>query len=270
LGSVVEIPTRRQAEQLLADRLRSVNGNEFRPSSSRTLRDFAETCWLPEVLPTLKYSTGRYYQYMLRVHLYPIFGETQLRLISRDAAQNFFSAKLRSGLSWRTVKSLRTTLETLMAAAEMAELIPSNPVRKTRFPRRGLANQRAVIAPEKIRELLDALPQPSRSLAWLLVLTGLRIGELLAVRWRKVDLEAGTLRVAETVYDGHFDVPKTQRSQRSVPLAAKAIQILTAQKPAVVNPEALVFATREGGPFDRHNLSRRQLRSTCKKLGIVG
>ena len=50
------------------------------------------------------------------------------------------------------------------------------------------------------------------------MLTGLRIGELLALRWRGVNLELGVLRVTETVYDGHFDTPKTQRSQRSVPL----------------------------------------------------
>ena len=47
---------------------------------------------------------------------------------------------------------------------------------------------------ERTRELLDALPESSHSLAWLLVLTGLRIGELLALRWRNVDLERGTLR----------------------------------------------------------------------------
>ncbi|MFY9561303.1 MAG: tyrosine-type recombinase/integrase [Terriglobales bacterium] len=270
LGAVAEIPTRRQAEQLLAERLRSVNSSEYRPSSACTFRDYVENRWLPEVLPTLKYSSKKHYQYMLRVHLYPAFGEMQLRLITRDAVQLFLSAKLRSGLSWRTVKSLRTAFGTVMAAAEVAELIPSNPIRKTRFPRRGPAKQRAVIAPEKIRDLLDALPEPSRSLGWLLVLTGLRIGELLALRWQNVDLEQGTLRVTQTVYDGHFDVPKTQRSQRSVPLAAKAVQILAARKPAAMNPEALVFATSTGAPFDRHNLTNRQLKSTCKKLNLVG
>ena len=257
LGTVAEIPTLRQAEQLLAERLRLVNSSEYRPSSSRTLRDYAENCWLPEVLPTLKRSTKKYYQYFLKVHLYPMFGEMQLRLITRDAVQLFLGSKLRSGLSWRTVKSLRTAFGTILAAAEAAELISSNPVRKTRFPRRGPTKQRAVIAPEKVRDFLEALPQPSRSLAWLLALTGLRIGELLAVRWRNVDLEHGTLRVTETVYDGHFDVPKTQRSQRSVPLAAKAIQILAARKPAVMNPEALVFASTMGTPFDRHNLTNK-------------
>lgn len=192
----------------------------------------------------------------------------QLRLITRDVVQNFLSAKLQSGLSWRTVKGLRTTFGALMAAAEVAELTPSNPVRKTRFPRRGPTKQKAVIAPEKIRQLLDALPEPSRSIAWLLVLTGLRIGELLAVRWQNVDLENGVLRVVETVYDGHFDTPKTQRSQHSVPLGPMAIRILTARKPVPMSPEALVFSARDGSPFDRHNLTRRQLKSTCQKLGI--
>jgi integrase len=197
-------------------------------------------------------------------------GRTNLRRRNRDVVQDFISAKLRSGLSWRTVKGIRTVLGTVLSAAEMAELIPSNPVRKTRFPRRGPTKQRAEIAPEKIRELLDALPEPSRSLAWLLVLTGLRIGELLALRWRNIDLEKGELRVTHSVYDGHFDIPKTPRSQRSVPLGSKAIQILAARKPAVLNPEALVFGTREGSPFDRHNLSNRQLKATCRKLNLVG
>jgi site-specific recombinase XerD len=76
--------------------------------------------------------------------------------------------------------------------------------------------------------------------------------------------------VTETVYDGHFDVPKTQRSQRSVPLSAMSIQILTARKPAGMNPEALVFATRTGTPLVRHNLTNKQLKPTCRKLGLEG
>ena len=99
--------------------------------------DQGRNYWLPEVLPTVKYSTKKNYQYILRVHVYPALGDMQLRLINRDVVQDFISAKLRSGLSWRTAKSIRTALGTLMGGAEMAELIPSNPVRKTRFPRRG-------------------------------------------------------------------------------------------------------------------------------------
>jgi len=270
LGSVADIPTRRQAEQLLADRLRPINSGEFRPNSSRTFRDYAEGSWLPEVLPAVKHSTRRHYQYLLKVHLYPAFGSFQLRLITRDAVQSLLSAKLRSGLSWATVKHIRTVLGAVMGAAEMAELIPSNPVRKTRLPRRGPRKEKAIIAPEKIRELLDALPEPSQSLARLLVFTGLRIGELLALRWRDVDLESGVLRVTRSVYEGHFDEPKTARSRRSVPLGARSIEILLARKPAAVDPEDLIFSTRSGTAFERHNLSHKQLRPACKRLGLAG
>ncbi len=195
LGTVAELPTRREAERVFADRLRHINAGDYRPKSTCTFRQFVDASWLPEVLPTLKYSTQNHYRYILNVHLLPAFSDMQLRSISRDMVQKFIAAKLRSGLAWKTVRHFRTVLGTVLGAAEIAGLLEGNPVRKTRFPRRGPVPDKVPIAPEKIRALLEALPEPSRSLAWLLVLTGLRIGELLALRWRDLDLEQGIVRV---------------------------------------------------------------------------
>jgi integrase len=84
---------------------------------------------------------------------------------------------------------------------------------KTKLPRRQRGAERTVLTPLQIRSLASAVDEPGRSIMLLLVLTGLRIGELLALRWSWVDLKARLLRVAETVYDGHFDRPKTKRSE---------------------------------------------------------
>ncbi len=270
IGTVAELPTRRDAERVLADRLRHINSGDYRPQSARTFREYVEGSWLPEVLPSVKYSTQKHYQYATNIHLLPAFGDMQLRLISRDAVQSFIAAKIRSGLSWKTVKHLRTVLGTVLVAAEAAGLVEGNPVRKTRLPRRGPAPERPAIAREKILELLAALPEPSQSLAWLLVLTGLRIGELLALRWRDVDLDAQALRVRQTVYEGHFDTPKTAQSNRTVALAPKCIEILRACKPATVDPDALVFAARNGSPLSRRNLLQRQLVPTAERTGLQG
>jgi integrase len=104
----------------------------------------------------------------------------------------------------------------------------------------------------------------------LLVLTGLRVGELLALRWKNIDLAGRTVRVTETVYDGHFDTPKTQRSNRVIPIGDEVSSVLRALCDAAIKPEDLVFATQHGQPLSRHNVLRRQLRPACKKLGLDG
>jgi integrase len=118
--------------------------------------------------------------------------------------------------------------------------------------------------------LLEALPEPSRSLAWLLTFAGLRVGELLALRWRDVDLEGGFIRVRQSVYEGVFDDPKTKRSRRTVPLGTQGTEILKGRKPTVCDPESLVFAARNGSPLCRRNLLNRQLKPTSEKLKLEG
>jgi integrase len=270
LGAVAEISTRRQARKLLSDRLRPINAGEYRPQATWTLQSFIQDRWLPEVLPTLKYSSKQHYEYITNHHLLPVFGDVQLRLISRDVVQSFLFAKLKSGLSWKTVKHVRTTLGTILQAAVMQDLIFDNPVRKTRFPRRGHVEEKAPISPEKLRALLAVLPEPSCSLVWLLALTGLRIGELLALRWQDVDFVTGVLRVCQSVYEGHFDEPKSRRGRRVIPMSAKCREVLESRKPAEVEASALVFATRNGTPLSRRNLLSRELKPACEKVGLKG
>jgi integrase len=81
-------------------------------------------------------------------------------------------------------------------------------------------------------------------------------------------MEARVLRVRETVYDGHFDTPKTQRSFRAVPLGDGVVAVFKARKRQDAQPDALVFATRDGKPLDRRNLLRRDLQPACKALGL--
>lgn len=220
LGPVSEIPTRRGAETVLDERLRRINSGDFRPQSSHKLAKFAENSWLPCVLPTLKHSTQQHYQYVLRVDLNPEFGETQLRLISKDTVQKFLFRKFQT-LSWKTVKHIRTVFGTIFKAAQDAGLVSENPVLKTRLPRRGPVPEKRAIQPAEISKLLENLPQPSRSIAGLLVFTGMRVGEVLALRWRDGDLESGKIRIRQTVYEGHFDEPKTKRSNRTIPLGPR-------------------------------------------------
>jgi integrase len=267
LGTVADFPTRRDAEMLLSDRLRRINSADYHPRSCCLFRSFVQE-WEEQTLPTLKYATQEHYKYVVHYHLMPRFGDVQLRFISRESIQLFIAEKMRQELSWRTVKHLRTTLGTILGTAEYWGYIEDNPVRKTRLPRRGLQPERTVLTPKQLNSLLEGLAEPSKSLVWLLVLTGLRIGELLALRWQDVDLKAGLLRVSRTLYEGHFDEPKTRSSIRTVPLSTKAVEIVASFRQDSSNLDSLVFSTSKGTALSRRNLANRQLRPTCDELKI--
>jgi len=268
IGTVAELTTRRLAMRALSERLRSLNGGSQRPQAMRTLKEFVQMDWEPVVLPTLKYATQTHYKYMLRGHLIPAFGERRLLDISREAIQAFLAAKLRDGFAWETVHHIRCALSKVLGTAEEWDYISDNPARKTRLPRRDCNPERPVVTPQQVKCLVAALPEPAKSIALLLVLTGLRIGELLALRWKNVNLDNKVLRVTESVYEGHFDQPKTRRSVRAIPLGQEAVSTLFALRQDVSGPEQLIFATHSGRPLCRRNLLQRQLRPTCKELGL--
>jgi integrase len=82
-------------------------------------------------------------------------------------------------------------------------------------------------------------------------MTGLRVGELFALRWQDADLQNGFVSVRQTVYEGHFDEPKSRQSKRRIPLGPKCVEILTALKSTKAVPMGLVFSARNGSPRKR-------------------
>ncbi|MDR3713344.1 MAG: hypothetical protein P4L51_11045, partial [Puia sp.] len=69
--------------QMLDDLLRKVNSSDFRPQAVWTFRSFVEDRWKPDLYPTLKFSSKKFYDNMVDAHLMPVFGDTQLRLLSK-------------------------------------------------------------------------------------------------------------------------------------------------------------------------------------------
>ena len=81
----------------------------------------------------------------------------------------------------------------------------------------------------------------SRSIATRLAMTGLLVGELLALRWQDIDFEKGFFSARQTVYEGHFDVPKGKRSKRTLSFGSVCAEIFTSLRKPGVNPSALIF-----------------------------
>jgi integrase len=119
--------------------------------------------------------------------------------------------------------------------------------------------------------VIDALAEPTKSIVTLMVVGSLRIGEAAALRWERI--HSDRIEVVERFYEGEFDDAKTDAGRRSIPLDSFGILrgVLDSawQRSKHRNPADLVFTNARGGPVNRRNLLRRQLKPTVKKLGTV-
>lgn len=135
------------------------------------------------MLPTMKYATQKSRAYFLRVHLIPAFWRRYLRGGFPAADPGTAQFHLAAGLAWETAHHLQCALSKILGTAVEWGYIEANPVRTTKLPKRMRIRPKPVLTPIQLRLLLMRPPEPSRSLVFLLALTGIRIGELLALRW---------------------------------------------------------------------------------------
>lgn len=270
LGLDSQIRTRHEAQKLLEARLKAVNQSQCLPNVMLTFESFVQEQWKPAVLPTIKPSSAKHYEFDLKRYLIPNFGPMRLGDITRMKVQTFLASKRQQGYSGSTVHSMRTTLSKVLQAAVDWGTIEQNPARGIRIGERQPVRERLFLTPEQIRRLLAALPEPCRTLALLAVLTGMRIGELLALRWKHVDFLRNVIQVRESVYEGRFGSPKTRSSRRDVPISQPLREALLAHRAhrGGSEPEALLFTSRAGTPLNPKNLLRRVLSPTCRRLGL--
>jgi len=139
-----------------------------------------------------------------------------------------------------------------------------------KMPERTLKRPHRFLSAEEVPRLIASSKEPARTIIILATMTGLRIGEILALRWERVDLLRRTLLVADTGYKGHFGTPKTRASRREVPLASAVVRELKEHylRSTDHSPRALVFATPQGVPLAADNLRKKSLRTACKRAGL--
>ena len=93
--------------------------------------------------------------------------------------------KFRQGRAGKTVRNAWTLLSSILESAVEYGYLQANPARGVKFPQKALKEKPAMIAGDDFAKLLEQLGEPYRTMVSLIAATGLRIGELLALRWRR-------------------------------------------------------------------------------------
>jgi integrase len=270
IGTVADLPNRRDALAKMEERLRDLNQGTQRPESGITFAGFVDTQWKVLALPNFKASTQHGYNTVLTVHVLPAWRTWRLRDIERIAIQQWIADKFRKRTGWQVVRNAWTLLASVLESAVEYGYLESNPARGIKFPPKPVKQKPAIIAGADFAKLLGHLGEPYRTMVSLIAATGLRIGELLALRWSALDLDAGTLAVRESVFEGTFQAPKTTRAQRTIPLGPRAVKALAAHRARCMRlePDALVFGNRSGGPFRESKMLRNVLQPAAVEAGL--
>lgn len=255
--------TKRTAEAWLRDVLDQAHRGTL-PGLVRTGATFGDAAaeWLRYVEQERgrKASTLADYRSVVRAHFLPAFGDEPLERITEDTIERWLAAQLREGeLSRRSLQKMVVLLNGIFRRARKVWKLPQNPVADIeRLP----VSKRTDIefySPEEVHALVRASGEEQDGALFLTAaMTGLRMGELLALRWRDVDFATQTVRVMASYTAGTLGTPKSGLG-RAVPLVDEVAQALArlGRRKRWTGPDDLVFVGATGGYLDGSALRRR-------------
>jgi integrase len=268
--------TKRDAESFLATtRAALERGSWVDPQRGRiTLRAYRSP-WLANKV-NLRPRTKEQYEINLRLHILPGLGETRLSSITPTRVREWNAALLlEQQLGPPTAAKCYRLLHGILATAVEDELITRNPC-----VLRGLATSRAAERPtasiEQVYELAEAITPSLRMMVLLATFTGLRLGELRALRRCNLDLDHRTLRVVEQLQElssGQLVVgpPKTAAGVRTVSIPEALIEDLRTHlvRFGGDGADGLVFCGTRHQPLHRKTFYRHW-RLAVKAVSLEG
>jgi len=190
-------------------------------------------------------------------HLSPTFGKMQPHEVNAANLRRFIEGKLAAGLAPTTVGHTIRLISSLFTDLREQGLVDSNPVATlTRATRRlfrsiyDVASTPFLARQEDIERLYRALPEPHSVIFAVGVMAGPRVGEILGLDWKDVDLEARRIRIHQQAQNGRLTCVKDDES-RLVPISTSLAPVLTQWRLAT-GGQGLLFTpacpTRGGRP----------------------
>lgn len=228
--------------------------------------------WLDDASGRLRPRTVERYTGLIRQHINPAIGSTRLRKLTPQDIVRLY-ADLRPTLAPATIAQVHAILHGAFAQAVRWHAIARNPAAAVQAPRPAKVEMRFLDSAQ-VRTLLHSCAgDPLEALYVAAVFTGLRLGELLGLRWRDLDLDGRALVVRHTLSRANgawvLAEPKTAHSKRTIRLAVRAAEALRAHYIAEaqrllklghrIGPESLVFSDRWGDPVNGWHVTERGL-----------
>jgi integrase len=274
----------REAKKMAAEFLRPMNQGLAPVGSATKFEEYVETIYKTTLLPLMAKSTRDRYQGVIKNYLQPAFGSRCLRDLTPLTLQQYFS-NMDGSLSYESRDKVRDVMSSILASAVTYGFLVKNPVDGVRLAPDKKGNRvKPFIDPQKFFALLALIPEPYATMVFVAVYTGLRVSELIGLKWKNV--HSDSISVTEKCCRGDWGAPKSKASNATIAVNPSVIDRIHRLKTVTVEvkagtglrrysavkgtgPDDLVFASvMMGRPMRDNNILCRFIKPAARKLGI--
>jgi integrase len=272
--------TRKEVQEQLKAALHEQQQGKLVTGPRQNVKQFL-VYWLEDVQrPSVRLRTYQRYEMQLRRHILPAIGNMQLSKLTPQHMQAFYAQLLQHGLAPQTVRLVHAMLHKAFDYAVSVGLLARNVCDIVSLPRVEKYEARSLTL-EQVQQLLSAAKGHRVEALWILVLvTGMRRGEMLGLKWSDINLSTGVVSVQRSLVDVKGGIiesrPKSSKGYRSILLPAFAIEALRVHKERQIalresatqwHDGDYVFCTSHGTPFAAANL-RTMFKALLQRAGL--
>lgn len=227
--------TRDEAEKDLPNKLKEMNEGSYVETNKQTMSDYIQE-WMKIKETQVRPNTFRTYDWLVRTHVIPNLGKIQIKKLQPNHLQSLY-AKLATRdppLSNRTIQQVHVLLHDALGRALKWGIVSRNIAELVDAPRVKKSKGKSWDSSQVVKFLGFAKDNQYHVAFVLAIMTGMRKGEILALRWKDIDMERGYASVTGSLTFINstpvFQQPKTDQARRSVALSSDVIQALRQHK----------------------------------------
>jgi integrase len=267
LGTKRDIPTKHLAERQLDAELARINAPSYRAGRVATLGEFVER-WKTEILSKRKPSTVHAAQSHLRNQILPFLGKLKLSEIGTENQQSFVT-RLSGTVSRKTLLNVLGTLSSMLRTAQTwGYIVQGVTFANLVLPQRSQTKKAACFTVQQVRAIIAMATGMYKVMFAIAALTGLRAGEILALKAEDFDFEGRLLHIRRSVWRGKLQTPKSVQSEAALPIPAMLVEIVKPHVDSLKNADGWLFLNRRGHFFIAENVVRQALAPILDALKI--